>query len=100
MKINRNSVPTIFVICVLIYFFVIPAVIHIKKTLRIEVKREVVGTSFEEGQYDTIYVNSKETYHQVIKNPDTYYLIVKITYDNGDIEVSYIKTDKDTYLKH
>lgn len=100
MKISRDAVPIIIFICVFILLFVVPIVTHIKKSSRVEVKREVVGTSFEEGQYDTMYIHSKDANFQVVKNPDTYYLIVKITYDNGDIEVSNIKTDKDTYLKY
>lgn len=69
---------------------------------RQEIKREIVGKSYVEGRPDKI--NKIDTLagstSELIKLPDTYYLIVKIYYDNNDIVVDYISVDKETYNKN
>lgn len=69
---------------------------------RQEIKREIVGKSYVEGQPDRIATTDTftTTNLQIVKLPDTYYLIVKIYYDNNDIVVDYISVDKETYNKN
>lgn len=69
---------------------------------RQEIKREVIGKSYKEGEY-TAFITEHHfvgNTKNVIKNPDTYYLIVKIYYDNNTFSVDYISVDKETYDKN
>lgn len=69
---------------------------------RQEIKREIVGKSYLEGRPDKI--NKMDSFtgstSELIKLPDTYYLIIKIYYNNNDIVVDYISVDKETYNKN
>lgn len=89
---------------IIILSIIFTILVFLSKPGKQELKREVIGKSYEEGKIDSIFVGSdgfmSGRSYELVTQPGQYYLIIKIYYDNNTTSVLSIPVDKETYNKN